>query len=91
MRLGKDQEALILVVLGIADKAHIFCKISTLLLSYVVPVKSKGEISWNFVAFSKYMNFNIPNMYFDGFVPVIDFDYFFFYFSGMHIFIICFS
>ena len=29
----------------------------TLLLSYVVPVKSKVEISQNFVAFSEYMNF----------------------------------
>ena len=28
-----------------------------LLLSYVVSVKSKGEISQNFVAFSEYMNF----------------------------------
>ena len=35
----------------------IFCKISTLLLSYVVPVKSKVEISQNFVAFSEYINF----------------------------------
>ena len=34
-----------------------FCEISTLLLSYVVPVKSKVEISQNFVAFSEYMNF----------------------------------
>ena len=32
-------------------------KISTLLLSYVVPVKSKVEISQNSVAFSEYMNF----------------------------------
>ena len=32
-------------------------KISILLLSYVVPVKSKMEISQNFVAFSEYMNF----------------------------------
>ena len=29
-----------------------------LLLSYVVPVKSKVKISQNFVAFSEYMNFN---------------------------------
>ena len=35
-----------------------FCDISTLLLSYVVPVKSKVEISQNFVAISRYMNFN---------------------------------
>ena len=36
-----------------------FCEISTLLLSYVVPVKSKVEISQNFVAFSEYMNFKV--------------------------------
>ena len=33
------------------------CEISTLLLSYVVSVKSKVEISQNFVAFSDYMIF----------------------------------
>ena len=41
-----------------SEKATQFCEISTLLLSYVVPVKSKVEISQNFVAFSEYMNFN---------------------------------
>ena len=41
-----------------SEKATKFCKISTLLLSYVVPVKSKVEISQNFVAFLEYMNFN---------------------------------
>ena len=40
-----------------SEKATNFCKISTLLLFYVVPVKSKVEISQNFVAFSEYMNF----------------------------------
>ena len=39
------------------EKATKFRKISTLLLSYVVPVKSKVEISQNFVALSKCMNF----------------------------------
>ena len=39
------------------EKATKFYEISTLLLSYVVPVKSKVEISQNFVAFSEYMNF----------------------------------
>ena len=34
-----------------SEKATKFCEISTLLLSYVVPVKSK-------VVFSEYMNFN---------------------------------
>ena len=36
-----------------SEKATKFCEISTLLLSYVVPVKSKVEISQNFVAFSE--------------------------------------
>ena len=40
-----------------SEKATKFCEISTLLLSYVVPVKSKVEISQNFVAISEYMNF----------------------------------
>ena len=34
---------------------------STLLLSYVVPVKSKVEILQNFVTFSEYMNFTFLN------------------------------
>ena len=42
-----------------SEKATKFCEISTLLLSNVVPVKSKVEISQNFVAFSEYMNFKI--------------------------------
>ena len=40
-----------------SEKATKFCEISTLLLSYVVPVKRKVKISQNFVAFSEYMNF----------------------------------
>ena len=40
-----------------SEKAAKFCEIFTLLLSYVVPVKSKVKISQNFVAFSEYMNF----------------------------------
>ena len=42
-----------------SEKATNFCKLFTLLLSYVVPVKSKVKILKNFVAFSKYMNFTI--------------------------------
>ena len=42
-----------------SEKATKFCEISPLLLSYVVPVKSKVEISQNFVASSEYMNFNV--------------------------------
>ena len=40
-----------------SEKATKFCEISTLLFSYVVPVKSKVEISQNVVAFAEYMNF----------------------------------
>ena len=37
-----------------SEKATKFCEISTLLLFYVVPGKSKVDISQNFVAFSEY-------------------------------------
>ena len=40
-----------------SEKATKCCEISTVDLSYVVPVKSTTEISQNFVAFSEYMNF----------------------------------
>ena len=40
-----------------SEKARNFFEIFTLLLSFVVPVKSKVKISQNFVAFSEYMNF----------------------------------
>ena len=39
------------------EKATKFCEISTIDLSYVVPVKSTVEILQNFVAFSEYMNY----------------------------------
>ena len=41
-----------------SEKVTKFCEISTVDLSYVVPVKSTVVISQNFVAFSEYMNFN---------------------------------
>ena len=41
-----------------SEKATKFGKIFTLLLSYVLPVKSKMKILQKFVAFSEYMNFN---------------------------------
>ena len=40
-----------------SEKATKFCEILTLLLSCVVPVKSKVKILQNFLAFSEYMNF----------------------------------
>ena len=42
-----------------SEKATKFYKISTFLLSYVVPVKSKVETSQNFVAFTEYMNLKL--------------------------------
>ena len=41
-----------------SEKATNFFEISTVDLSYVVPVKPTVEILQNFVAFSEYMNFN---------------------------------
>ena len=41
----------------ISRRPQNFFEIFTLLLSYVVPVKSKVKILQNFVAFSEYMNF----------------------------------
>ena len=43
-------------------------EISTLLLSYVVPVKSKVEILQNFVTFSQYMNFKRRQDYHLGYL-----------------------
>ena len=40
-----------------SEKATKFWEISTLILSYLVPVKSKVEGLQNFVATSEYMNF----------------------------------
>ena len=44
---------LILLKFRYPEKATKFCKISTLLSFYVLPVKSKVEILQNFVAFSE--------------------------------------
>ena len=44
-----------------SEKAAKFCEIFTLLLSYVLPVKSKVKMSPNFVAFSECMNFITKN------------------------------
>ena len=54
---------MLLVKFIYSEKATKFCKIPTLLLSYVVPVKSKVEISQNCMAFSEYMNFNFVIYY----------------------------
>ena len=44
-----------------SEEATKFWEILTFLLSYVVPVKSKVNISQDFVALSEYMNFNTFN------------------------------
>jgi hypothetical protein len=49
-----------------SEKATRFCKISTVDLSHVVPVKSTVEILQNFVAFSEYMNFTVLNTFIYG-------------------------
>ena len=45
------------VVLKFKYSEKAICKISTVDLSYVVPVKFMVEISQNFLAFSEYLNF----------------------------------
>ena len=47
-----------------SEKATKFCEIFNLLLSYVVPVKSKVNISQIFLAFSEYMNFKRHTVWF---------------------------
>ena len=54
---GKVELEVTIVKFIYSEKATNFCEISTVDLSYVVMVKSMVEISQNFVAFSKYMNF----------------------------------
>ena len=49
-----------------SEKATKFCEIFALLLSYVVPFKSKVKISQNFVAFSEYMNLNFKKRFICG-------------------------
>ena len=50
----------------LVEKAKIFCITSTLLLTGTTWDKSRVEISQNFVAFSKYMNFT------EDIVPFLD-------------------
>ena len=49
-----------------SEEATKFCEIFTLLLSYVVPVKSKVKISHNFMAFSEYMIFNYDTIFIES-------------------------
>ena len=52
------------------EKTSKFCEISTLFLSYVVPINSKVEISQNFLAFSEYMNFTQSTQYYTRIVSL---------------------
>ena len=54
---GFKKAPILLLKFIYSEKATKFCEISTLLLSNLMPVKSKVEISLIFVAFSEYMNF----------------------------------
>ena len=57
-----------------SEKDIKFCEISTVLLAYVVPVKSKVEISQNFVAFSEYISFNASDSGWYNFFSVLEYD-----------------
>ena len=46
-----------------SEMATKFCEMFILFLSYVVTVKSKVEISQEFVALSEYMNFKQQNVF----------------------------
>ena len=57
VKITKQQHLFLELVKFIySEKAKKFCEISTLLLSYLVPFKTKMEILQTFVAFSEYMN-----------------------------------
>ena len=53
-----------------SEKASKFCEISTIDLSYVVPVKSTVEISQSFLAFSEYMKFKEKHLRLGGGHPI---------------------
>ena len=57
---GTEIESIKMALETKMDKKLVLLKFSTLLLPYIVPVKSRVKISQNFVASSEYMNFNQP-------------------------------
>ena len=57
MVLSRKEKNMKMIKFIYSEKATKFWEIFTLLLSYVVPVKSKVKILQNYVAFSEYMNF----------------------------------
>ena len=60
--IDRPSSNVIVVKFIYSEKASKCCEIFTLLLSYVVPVKSKVKILQNFVAFSEYTNFKEPTL-----------------------------
>ena len=56
-RMLSENPGLLQVKFMYSEKATQFCKIFPLLLTVCTVIKSKGNISQNFVAFSEYMNF----------------------------------
>ena len=58
LKVRKSQKEIVVKFIYF-EKATPFCEISTVALSYVVPVKSTVEISQNFVAFPEYMKFTV--------------------------------
>ena len=58
MRPFDDLKNYLILKFVYSEEATKFCEIFPLLLTTVHTVKSKVEISENFVAFSEYMNFN---------------------------------
>ena len=50
---------LLILKLTYSEKATNFCEISTVDLSYVITVKSMGDIFQNFVAFSEHMGLQV--------------------------------
>ena len=61
IRYNKNENGMIKFIYS--EKATTFFEILTLLLTAVHTVKSKVEISQNFVAFSEYMNFIRENLH----------------------------
>ena len=73
---GKPSNWWIWVKFTYSEKATKVCEIFTLLLSYVVPVKSKVKTLLNCVVFSEYMNFNLKiennrTWFFFSFIAVV--------------------
>ena len=61
-KLLPQVSSILIVKFIYSEKATKFCEIFNLLLSYVVPVKSKVKILQKFEAFSEYMIFSVKTV-----------------------------